>query len=339
MASQMFVDDGSNTRDTKGEWVPRTLKSAPIWAWPPRPKAVFKFFFGFPGYLWPLGQAAYWGLAIVTWLFLQPGADELSSFSQLRGSWIVPMYARNVVLLLVIAGVWHLRLYWQRGQGTRFKYNTQWPNKKSNAFLFGNQVWDNMFWSVVSGAGIWTIYEVLMLWAYGNGWAPLMDLRTNPVWFIALLPLLALWSDFHFYWTHRITHWKPLYKAAHYLHHRNVNVGPWSGLSMHPIEHIIYFSRWLLLLLVPAHPIHLLYLMQRAALAPAYGHTGFDQLVLSADGETSLSIDSFFHYLHHRYFECNYGNSILPLDHWFGTFHDATPESHAQMRQKRRIPA
>ncbi|MDB3902320.1 hypothetical protein N9362_00015 [bacterium] len=25
-------------------------------------------------------------------------------------------------------------------------------------------------------------------------------------------------------------------------------------------------------------------------------------------------------YFHHRYFECNYGEAIIPLDRWFGTF-------------------
>ena len=339
MVGSVHVDDGSTTRDAKGEWGPRVIKPGPIFTWPPQPKALLKFLFGFGGFLWPFGQAFFYGLATVTWLFLQPGADDLSGFAQLEVSWILPMYVRNVALLVIIAGAWHLRLYWKRAQGVRFKYNSRWLSTRNKAFLFGNQVRDNMFWSIVSGASCWTLYEVLMLWAYGNGWPPYVDFRTNPIWFVALLLLLALWSDFHFYWTHRITHWKPLYKAAHYLHHRNVNVGPWSGLSMHPIEHLLYFTRWLILLVVPAHPIHLLYLMQRAALQPAMGHSGFDELVLTKDGDRRISIDSFFHYLHHRHFECNYGNSTVPLDRWFGTFHDGSPETFAEMRQKRRLPA
>jgi hypothetical protein len=28
-------------------------------------------------------------------------------------------------------------------------------------------------------------------------------------------------------------------------------------------------------------------------------------------------------YLHHRYFNCNYGDATLPLDRFFGTFRDA----------------
>ena len=42
----------------------------------------------------------------------------------------------------------------------------------------------------------------------------------------------------------------------------------------------------------------------------------------------------FFHYLHHRYFECNYGDTLVPLDRWFGTFHDGTPEAHAHMKKR-----
>ena len=338
MADTVTVDDGREARKTTGEWLPRVIQPNPVFAWPPRPKAIVKYLFGFPGYLWPF-NALFAGLAIVTWLFLQPSADALSELDQLRARWIMPMYARNVGFLLIIAGAWHLRLYWARAQGARFKYNGRWPSKKSKAFLFGNQVWDNMFWSLVSGAGIWTIYEALLLWAYGNGWLPFIELRTHPVWCVAWLLLIPVWNELHFYWSHRILHWKPLYKAAHYLHHRNVNVGPWSGLSMHPLEHLIYFSQWLILLVVPSHPIHMLYVMQRTALTPAQGHSGFDQLVLEKEGDTRMSIDSFFHYLHHRHFECNYGNNLTPMDRWFGSFHDGTPEALAAMRRKRRMPA
>ena len=45
----------------------------------------------------------------------------------------------------------------------------------------------------------------------------------------------------------------------------------------------------------------------------------------------------YFHYLHHRYFECNYsGDGTVPLDKWFGTWHDGTTEGHTVMRERRR---
>ena len=52
-------------------------------------------------------------------------------------------------------------------------------------------------------------------------------------------------------------------------------------------------------------------------------------------GERGVPAASFFHQLHHRYFECNYGENDFPFDKWFGTFHDGSPESDAAMRDKR----
>ena len=37
------------------------------------------------------------------------------------------------------------------------------------------------------------------------------------------------------------------------------------------------------------------------------------------------------HYLHHKYFEVNYADGMVPLDKWFGSFHDGTPEAHEAM--------
>ena len=333
------VDDGTTTRNSRGEWSPRVLRPGQPFIWPPQPKKLLRYLMGFPGFLWPFGAAFYYGLAWLTWRFLQPGAPDLANFTQLRADWILPMYARNVVLLLVLAGVWHVVLYWRRPQGTRFKYNKRWLSKNSKAFLFKNQTWDNMFWSIGSGGTIWTLYEVLLLWAYGHGFLPFASLRSNPLWHLAFFAVLPFWQDFHFYFVHRISHWKPIYKAAHYLHHRNTNVGPWSGLSMHPIEHLLYFTRWIILLVVPSHPIHMLYLMQRPAIGPAIGHSGFDQLVLKKNSDKRFAIDSYFHYLHHRHFECNYGASGMPFDRWFGSFHDGSRQSYEHMRSKRQLPA
>ncbi|MDE0782115.1 MAG: sterol desaturase family protein, partial [Planktomarina sp.] len=44
--------------------------------------------------------------------------------------------------------------------------------------------------------------------------------------------------------------------------------------------------------------------------------------------------DSYAHYLHHKYFECNYADGILPLDKWFGTFHDGSEEAQERLRHR-----
>lgn len=76
--------------------------------------------------------------------------------------------------------------------------------------------------------------------------------------------------------------------------------GPWSGLSMHPVEHLLYFSVVVPHMFVYGHPIHLLFNAQHTGLTPAGGHHGFDGC--EGPGPTKYS-GSYFHYLHHRYFE------------------------------------
>jgi sterol desaturase/sphingolipid hydroxylase (fatty acid hydroxylase superfamily) len=193
-----------------------------------------------------------------------------------------------------------------------------------------------MFWSAVSGCGIWTAYEVVTLWAFANDVIPYLNWETSPVWFVVLFLAIPLIRDAHFYFVHRLLHVKFLYRNAHYLHHKNVNIGPWSGLSMHPVEHVLYFSGILLHWLVISHPVHAIFHIQATGLTPALGHAGFDKFLLG--GKTALPLGQrYFHYLHHKYFECNYGgDGSVPLDKWFGSQHDGTPESHAIMKERRR---
>ena len=85
---------------------------------------------------------------------------------------------------------------------------------------------------------------------------------------------------------------------------------------------------------MPAHPIHMINLASRLGLAPAQGHTGFDRIVTS--DASSVDTSYYAHYLHHKYFEVNYGDGMVPLDKWFGSFHDGTPEAHEAMKDRRR---
>ena len=173
-----------------------------------------------------------------------------------------------------------------------------------------------------------------MLWAIANGWISFLNFQANPIWFIVIFFLIPVWESFYFYWIHRWLHWPPLYRVAHALHHRNTNIGPWSGLSMHPIEHVIYFGSVLIHWLIASHPLHIIFHMQFYALSAVTTHTGFEHLFVK--NKKRLGLGMFHHQMHHRYFECNYGNLDVPWDKFFGSFHDGTPEAHEKMAQRRR---
>ncbi|MCL4676289.1 MAG: sterol desaturase family protein, partial [Pararhodobacter sp.] len=112
------------------------------------------------------------------------------------------------------------------------------------------------------------------------------------------------------------------------------NVGPWSGMSMHPVEHLIFLGSVLIHWLVPSHPVHILYHMQYLSLTAATTHTGYEALLMK--DENRLKLGTFHHQMHHRYFECNYGSLEVPWDKLFGSFHDGTLEANERMKERRK---
>ena len=53
---------------------------------------------------------------------------------------------------------------------------------------------------------------------------------------------------------------------------------------------------------------------------------------------TDIQGGDIFHNLHHRYFEVNYGMSLVPMDKWFSTWHDGSMEAHEVMKDRKRQP-
>ena len=71
----------------------------------------------------------------------------------------------------------------------------------------------------------------------------------------------------------------------------------------------------------------------QTALGPALSHSGFDELVLG--DKATLKKEKLMHYLHHRYHTVNFGENAVPLDKWFGSFHDGTPEADEKFKARR----
>ena len=101
---------------------------------------------------------------------------------------------------------------------------------------------------------------------------------------------------------------------------------------MHPMEHVLYFSAMAIHWVVPSHPLHMLFNQFHLLMAPVPGHAGFDDVDV---GGTAVGTHGYAHYLHHKFFEVNYGDGAVPLDRWFGSFNDGTPEAMAAMRARR----
>jgi len=251
-----------------------------------------------------------WSLIALGLYFMFP--YDLSEGSTAHGaplSW--KFFAERLPLWMVVTfgynAFWHITLY---GLGWAERFFIQ--NRKYN----WDKVIHNLFWNA-SGVVIWTAFENVFTYLWATGRLPYLSDAVafgstgGLLRFCVGLVLVPAWRDIHFYFAHRLLHFKPLFTQVHSLHHRNSDIEPFSGLTMHPVEHLYYYSCILPSLLCFASPFHFLWNGVHLLLSPGASHSGWEDH-FQADG---------FHYMHHRYFECNYAGSFAGfLDVMFDTF-------------------
>jgi sterol desaturase/sphingolipid hydroxylase (fatty acid hydroxylase superfamily) len=294
--------------------------------------------------------------SFVAWIWFSPTVAEAATISP---GWVAEILIRNYVVVLGSAGLTHLWLYTWRRQGDELRYDARPLGRNKRIFLFGDQVKDNMFLTLVFAVPIGTAWEVVMWWSYGNGFnlsSSLFGLDGpltwsggwgQRLWFVALLLIVPVYSNNHFGVVHWLLHRGPLYRHIHAVHHKNVNVGPWSGLAMHPAEHVALFADVWLFLLVPSNPSHMLFAVMHHHVGAPLSHTGYDGIHLTAPGRSAdgtgrrgrpltLAVGDFHHQLHHRFIECNYGGLESPLDDLLGAFHDGSSDGDRRIAERRR---
>ena len=322
------MDDlAHGTRNKRGDWTPaEPVALAPVFTWPPRPVDFLKWL---PSYFLPY-NVLFAASAVAWWYWVLP---DLEVMKTLAPGWIARLFVVNAVAVFLFYGLFEWRLYVQRSQATRFKYNARWPGEqRSPAFMFQRQNVDNIIRTFTSGVTIWTASEVGMLWAYANGHVPWLSFADNAWYLFALALLVPMIHEAHFFVLHRVLHSRPLYRWVHSVHHNSVNPSPWSSLSMHPVEHLGYLGVALWHLVIPSNPVLALYQLHFAGFGAIPGHVGFHRVELGSN--TSIDPQAYFHYLHHKLFEVNYGAGLIPFDKWFGTLHDGSAASDAQLQAR-----
>jgi len=325
-------DTAFGTRNRRGHYRPKAaLEIAPFYR---RPFSWSALLAWVPGYFLPW-NVLFAVTALLWWVFVLPDREILKT---LAPGWILWLLMVNAGAVLLFYGAFELRLYIRRAQGTRFKFNPVFPaDRPARTFAFGRQDLDNIARTFLSGVPIWTSVQVGVLWAWANGYGPWLDLDAGPLWLAAFALVIPAVHEFHFYCIHRLIHTPWLYRHVHAVHHKAVNPSPWSSLAMHPVEHLLYFSSMLYHLVLPSHPLLALYQLHFAGFGAIPGHVGFDKMEVGAS--RTIDTHAYGHYLHHKHFEVNYGDGLIPFDKLFGTWHDGTDAGDAEMRARLRRSA
>lgn len=210
-------------------------------------------------------------------------------------------------------------------------YVANWSQRKFQPGVFptvGNMMHNLWYWSL--GILQWTFHECLMVRLWATDKVPYVsdDALFNSLGHVAAtavwILVIPLWRDLHFYFAHRFSHIRAFYKYVHSLHHRNADPEPFSGLCMHPVEHLVYFSNALTpSLYVSVSPIIYLWNFMHLSIAPGAGHSGW---------EDHFQADQ-YHYLHHAKFECNYGSPTSGfIDQYLGTFREKLGASTGEVK-------
>ncbi len=316
------------TRDKRGDWKPnQPAEIAPFWRRPLDLKGIGHWFVE---YLWPW-NAFHMATALLYWAFIIPDVQTLQNLSW---GWALWLYLVNGLGIFAMYGSVELFYYIKRRQGTRFKFNHKFPAEHpSDVFWFKSQNLDNFLRTYLVSIPLWTLVQVIVLWAWANSWGQWVTWEEHWLWLSVLVLLVPAIHEVHFFFIHRLIHTPFLYKHVHSVHHNSINPSPWSSLSMHPVESALYFAEIFWHLLIPSNPIVALFQLHGTGYGAINGHIGFDKLELT--DEKALDSHAFVHYLHHKYFEVNYGaDGLVPLDKWFGTWHDGTAEGDRIMKER-----
>ncbi|CAJ1336740.1 unnamed protein product [Effrenium voratum] len=267
---------------------------------------TFKYFFYSPNLVWCI-------LAMAVYV---AAPYDISAATSWSWSWVLPRLCLNFAVALAYYGFFYFGLYVSHWSSRKFA-----PDRFPTS---GNMAHNLYYWSL--GILQWTLLEALMMRLWATGKVPYVtaaDIISKPVllclnvfWVLAM----PVWRDLHFYIAHRFIHIRAVYKYVHSLHHRNSDPEPFSGLTMHPIEHLYYYSNAFFpaLYLSGLSPFLFYWCFFHLAIAPACGHSGFEDHFQSDQ----------YHYCHHAKFECNYGSPMSGfIDQWCGTFREKLGES------------
>jgi sterol desaturase/sphingolipid hydroxylase (fatty acid hydroxylase superfamily) len=139
---------------------------------------------------------------------------------------------------------------------------------------------------------------------------------------IAGFVALVVFNDLWFYAVHRLLHTRWLYKRVHAVHHRSVDVNPFSSYSFHLVEALL-ITGWLVpvALLTPL-PLPVLMTAQVVGLLNnVMAHLGYELLPSWWTRAPLLrwSNSATFHALHHERYQGNYGLFTRVWDRLFGT--------------------
>jgi sterol desaturase/sphingolipid hydroxylase (fatty acid hydroxylase superfamily) len=221
----------------------------------------------------------------------------------------------------VVAGLVFL-LFWKSGwfQALRIPQKARSGARLPAGAPGGKQLRHEMKHTLITLL-VGTCSAVGVMILYREGMTKLTDV-TTPLATVAWVCGLILFNDAWFYFWHRLLHHPRIYRYVHTVHHKSVDVNPFSSYSFHAGESFI-LGAWIIpaALLFPI-PVSALGVMQAIGMANnVMSHLGFEIFPawLRRAPPFSWMNSATFHSAHHTSLKGNYGLFFRGWDKLFGT--------------------
>ena len=147
-------------------------------------------------------------------------------------------------------------------------------------------------------------------------------LKHGLAWLLLSLPVLIVWQDMSFHFTHRLMHTRWMFRHVHGVHHRSREPSPWAAYAMHPVEALVNGGVPLLALaVVPVQEQVLGLFVLHQVLRNVHGHAAIESLPrgFARHWFWGRFTSTTHHHLHHETAQGNYGLWFTWWDRVFGT--------------------
>ena len=219
---------------------------------------------------------------------------------------------------------------WKKRELLKYKIQQKFPGREQVIREFSYS-----FMSIAIFSAVAAIVFLLRKHGYTSIYTHFSD--HSVAYFIFSIAAFILIHDTYFYWTHRLMHWKKIYRYVHRVHHMSTDPTPWAAFAFHPLEALIEIGILpIMVFLLPLHHYAILTWVIYQSAMNMLGHLGFE---LYPSGFVSGTISkwnntSTHHNMHHRFVNCNYGLYFNFWDRILGTNHARYEEEFEKVKTR-----
>ncbi len=216
----------------------------------------------------------------------------------------VQQYMQSAITSLVVMSVAFL-IFWKL-------FGNKLSNRKIQLSMRAGwaQIKGEIGTSLIASIGS-TAFMLCILYFKNNGFTKFYsDAGHYGVWYeVVSIIVLLLVSDTWFYWSHRAMHHPRLYKFVHALHHKSLDVNPYSSMSFHVVE-AVWLTVWILplILIMPVSMTALGVVQVLGMFNNLKSHLGYELFPnFFNKAPFNMLVSATNHSLHHTQYNGNYG--------------------------------